>query len=157
MIDFDLTELSDEDFEELRAQVNGEQERRYTIRNAERFAESIAERYAMAIGRQDGDEWVQPTGAHDAYAKGAIVSLDGKEWESTTPINVWKPGVSSGWRPLETVDSETAEWIQPTGGHDSYNIGDRVTFQGEVWQSTIASNVWSPADYPQGWNKVHTA
>jgi hypothetical protein len=26
-----------------------------------------------------------------------------------------------------------------------------VTFNGEVYESTIDANVWSPADYPTGW------
>lgn len=41
-------------------------------------------------------EWVQPTGAHDAYALGAKVSHNGKHWTSTVDANVWEPGVY-GW------------------------------------------------------------
>lgn len=40
--------------------------------------------------------WVQPTGAHDAYALGDRVTHNGQDWESTTPANVWEPGVF-GW------------------------------------------------------------
>lgn len=40
--------------------------------------------------------WVQPTGGHDAYAKGDRVADQGKVWESTVDGNVWKPGVY-GW------------------------------------------------------------
>lgn len=40
--------------------------------------------------------WVQPTGAHDAYALGAIVTHNGQTWESTVDGNVWEPGVF-GW------------------------------------------------------------
>ena len=40
--------------------------------------------------------WVQPTGAHDAYPVGAQVTHNGATWESTTPNNVWEPGVY-GW------------------------------------------------------------
>ena len=40
--------------------------------------------------------WVQPTGAHDAYAQGAKVSHNGKKWVSTVSGNVWAPGVY-GW------------------------------------------------------------
>lgn len=43
--------------------------------------------------------WVQPTGAHDAYAIGARVTHAGQNWESTTPTNVWEPGVF-GWSVL---------------------------------------------------------
>lgn len=41
-------------------------------------------------------EWVQPTGAHDAYNTGDIVSHNGKIWQSNTAGNVWEPGVY-GW------------------------------------------------------------
>ena len=38
--------------------------------------------------------WSQPVGAHDAYAKGAKVSHNGKYWTSNVDSNVWEPGVS---------------------------------------------------------------
>lgn len=41
-------------------------------------------------------EWVQPTGATDAYSKGAKVSHQGKHWISDVDNNTWEPGVS-GW------------------------------------------------------------
>ena len=41
--------------------------------------------------------WVQPLGAHDAYAKGAKVTYKGKTYESTINANVWAPGVY-GWK-----------------------------------------------------------
>lgn len=41
-------------------------------------------------------EWVQPSGAHDAYMTGAVVTHDGKTWISTVDSNVWEPGVY-GW------------------------------------------------------------
>lgn len=41
-------------------------------------------------------EWVQPIGAHDAYAKGDSVSHNGKHYVSTVDNNVWEPGVY-GW------------------------------------------------------------
>lgn len=41
--------------------------------------------------------WVQPTGAHDAYAIGAEVMHKGQHWKSTfNGANVWEPGVF-GW------------------------------------------------------------
>lgn len=41
-------------------------------------------------------EWVQPTGATDAYAKGAKVTHVGKHWISEVDGNVWEPSVY-GW------------------------------------------------------------
>ena len=45
-------------------------------------------------------EWVQPTGAHDAYAKGSKVSHNGKHWESDIDANTYEPGVY-GWSEVE--------------------------------------------------------
>ena len=46
---------------------------------------------------EDWPEWVQPTGAHDAYAKGDKVTHGGSHWISTYDgKNVWEPGVF-GW------------------------------------------------------------
>jgi len=44
-------------------------------------------------------EWVQPTGAHDAYTKGSKVLYSKKIWESLIDANVWAPGVA-GWREI---------------------------------------------------------
>ena len=41
-------------------------------------------------------DWVQPAGAHDAYAQGAKVTHNGKHWASDVDNNVWEPGVY-GW------------------------------------------------------------
>lgn len=41
-------------------------------------------------------EWVQPTGAHDAYELGALVSHNGKHWESMIQANTYEPGIY-GW------------------------------------------------------------
>lgn len=45
-------------------------------------------------------DWVQPTGAHDAYAKGDRVRHLGKVWESEVDANVWEPSVY-GWVVVE--------------------------------------------------------
>lgn len=152
MIEINLSEVTDEELEELRVRVESEKENRYFIRNAERQAEFIAEKYSMAIGRYDGQDWKQPTGAHDAYKSGSIVTHNGKTWKSIMPVNVWEPGVT-GWR---EVDSETgevtvSEWTQPKGAHDAYKKGDKVKFAGREYESVINNNVWNPEDYPAGW------
>ena len=46
------------------------------------------------------------------------------------------------------------EWVQPVGGHDAYNIGDKVIFNGVVYESIINGNTWSPTDYPQSWELI---
>ena len=46
------------------------------------------------------------------------------------------------------------EWEQPDSTNP-YMIGDKVRFEGKVYQSLIDNNVWSPTDYPQGWEEVN--
>lgn len=48
------------------------------------------------ISLEEWPEWVQPTGAHDAYAKDAKCSHNGGHWISDVDNNVWEPGVY-GW------------------------------------------------------------
>jgi len=48
------------------------------------------------VWTEEYPEWVQPTGAQDAYAKGDKVTHNGKKWVSTADNNVWEPGVY-GW------------------------------------------------------------
>ena len=45
-------------------------------------------------------EWVQPVGAHDAYAKGDKVSHLDKHWISDIDANVYEPSVY-GWTEAE--------------------------------------------------------
>lgn len=112
------------------------------------------------IGEPDGDgvyPWIQPLGATDCYMLGDIVSYQDKIWVSTIDNNVWVPGVY-GWSiktTSEEGDEETAdeypEWIQPTGAHDAYKIGDKVSYNDKHWVSTIDGNVWAPG--VAGWDE----
>ena len=43
-------------------------------------------------------DWVQPTGGHDAYAKGTLVTYKGKVYKSLIDANVWSPeAYPAGW------------------------------------------------------------
>lgn len=54
------------------------------------------------ISLEEYPEWVQPTGAHDAYKKGAKVSDEGKRWISNKDVNIYKPGLVPGdWSEVE--------------------------------------------------------
>ena len=46
------------------------------------------------------------------------------------------------------------EWVQPDSTNP-YMIGDKVKFEGKVYQSLIDNNVWSPSAYPEGWQEVN--
>ena len=113
--------------------------------------------------------WSQPSGAHDAYNTGDVVDYNGTLYQSLIDGNVWSPDAYPvGWEvyteaetpepepeePEEPVTPTVPEFVQPTGSHDAYSIGDRVLYNGQVYESTIDSNVWSPDAYPSGWKLV---
>lgn len=51
-------------------------------------------------------------------------------------------------------EEEYPEYKQPTGAHDAYNVGDKITFEGKKYECLINGCVWNPHDYPQGWKLV---
>lgn len=50
----------------------------------------------VRVSIEEWPEWVQPTGAHDAYELGAKVSHVEKHWISEIPANTYEPSVF-GW------------------------------------------------------------
>lgn len=54
---------------------------------------------------------------------------------------------------LISTDGTPLEWVQPDSTN-AYMIGDKVIFEGVVYESVIDNNVWSPAAYPAGWKVV---
>lgn len=72
----------------------------------------------------------------------------------------WEPDKASSLFTLfsksisDVVNGEVLEFVKPAGAHDSYMKGDKVRFEGSVYESLIDSNVYSPAEYPNGWRKI---
>ena len=114
------------------------------------------------------DVWTQPTGAHNAYNKGDRVHYPGKDgaiYESLIDGNSWSPDAyPQGWKLVEDVGETTepeepeepggetySEWKQPTGAHDAYSKGDKVSHNGKNWVSDVDGNVWEPGVY--GWTE----
>lgn len=52
---------------------------------------------------------------------------------------------------LVSETGEVLEWVQPDSTNP-YMKGDKVTYNGKTWQSTIDNNVWAPGVY--GWEEV---
>lgn len=53
----------------------------------------------VVVSLDEFPEWIQPTGAQDAYQTGDKVSHNEKHWQSDVDNNVWEPGVY-GWTEL---------------------------------------------------------
>ena len=108
------------------------------------------------------------------YNTGDCASADGMVYRSKADNNVWPPSeYPENWElagPVggpfdqdqdedqagdsgegaETID----EWKEPSGAHDAYNQGDRVIYNGVVYESKINGNVWNPEQYPDFWEVV---
>lgn len=64
----------------------------------------------------------------------------------------WTPDATPALWVKVSVE-EWPEFVQPTGAHDAYNTGDKVTYNGKRYISLIDANVYSPDDYPAGWEE----
>ena len=154
-----LEDMSKPQLETLAAQVADEIDRRIERERVERRLDSVLRDFARQEGRDLGaaEEWAQPTHALNAYPRGAAVTHNGKVWDSLLSGNVGEPG-HSGWRERATVGEDGRmvypDFVQPTGQHDAYRSGERVTFDGRVYESVIDWNAWSPADHAEGWRLV---
>ena len=63
----------------------------------------------------------------------------------------WMPSATPALWVVVSVD-EYPEWVQPTGAHDAYNIGDKVTYNGQHYVCTSNANVYAPDVY--GWDLI---
>lgn len=64
----------------------------------------------------------------------------------------WTPDITPALFVVVSLN-EWPEFVQPTGAHDAYNKGDKVTFEGKHYISMIDGNVYSPTAYPAGWQE----
>lgn len=100
-------------------------------------------------------EWV----AMKAYAVDEIVkygvNADGetqlyKVIQAHTSQEDWKPDVTASlYKAIGFTDDGVSIWTQPFGSHDAYAKGDVVSFEDQLWISTVDGNVWQPGVY--GW------
>lgn len=56
---------------------------------------------------------------------------------------------------LTSDDGTPLPWEQP-GSTNPYMKGDKVLYNGKVYESLIDNNVWAPDAYPQGWKQIDT-
>ena len=65
----------------------------------------------------------------------------------------WTPDVAvSLWVRTDNPGIEWPEWIQPTGAHDAYERGAKVSHNGLHWVNDIDANIYEPGVY--GWTQA---
>ena len=71
--------------------------------------------------------------------------------QAHTSQSDWMPSATPALWKTVSLD-EYPEWVQPTGAHDAYNIGDKVTYNGQHYVCTSNANVYAPDVY--GWDLI---
>lgn len=96
------------------------------------------------------------------YVTGLRVSYNGKLYkvlQDHTSQDNWSPDDAPSLfaEVLPGQDgTDIGVWVQPDSTNP-YMTGDRVYYpdmNGKVYESLVDNNVWSPADYPAGWQEV---
>lgn len=67
----------------------------------------------------------------------------------------WAPDTTASlYEPIGLNDNGYPVWSKPSGAHDAYNTGDIVDYNGTLYKSLIDGNVYSPEEYPAGWEVI---
>ena len=119
------------------------------------------EKAALSLSDEDALEAVQlfPNwNENAAYLEGDKVNYEGtlyKCLQSHTAQAAWTPTAApSLWAKVLIPDENVIpEWEQPDSTNP-YMRGDKVMFEGQVYESAIDNNIWSPSAYPAGWQVV---
>ncbi|MGJ6980019.1 carbohydrate-binding protein [Aestuariimicrobium soli] len=157
----DYTTLTDSEVWELARDSAAEWQRRQVLATAAQVIREQQKAWAAAAGRTDGDPWVKPVGAVDVYPVGAIVTRDGKEWESLIDNNATMPGDPDDpqsyrwWRDLTPPpDPEPGEAPAWDGNGHAYTVDYLVTYEGRTYrcrQAHTSQPGWTPASVPALW------
>ena len=119
------------------------------------FAETLSDAQALQVPMLF-DEF---DGNGVAYEVGKRVMFEGvlyKVIQAHTSQADWTPVAAPSLFAKvinETIDGSIPEFEQPNSTNP-YMKGDRVIFNGKVYESLIDNNVWSPSDYPTGWKEI---
>ena len=116
------------------------------------------EKAAVSLTDADALESVE---LFPAWAAGVAYTVDERIQYGGTLYRVVQAHTSQAdWTPDKTPAlfvvvslDEWPEFVQPTGAHDAYKKGDKVTFEGKHYISLIDGNVYSPTAYPAGWQE----
>ena len=91
----------------------------------------------------------------DSYAPLAdrVKSIETWQREVEERLDKLESGSSTDPGELEESADEWPEYVQPTGAHDAYHVGDKITYNGKHYTCIYDGCVWTPDTYPQGWRE----
>lgn len=114
------------------------------------ISDEVAEKIPEVFPAWDGNS--------KEYKMGDRVQYNGvlyKVLQDNTSQSTWTPldAPSLFAKVLTSATGEPQEWQQPDSTN-GYKTGDRVIYNGKVYESLIDNNVWSPEAYPSGWQEI---
>lgn len=140
-----------------------EQKRQEQIAKGEQLKQKLQERAVLDYA-SDEDAYVMRylygewSGDGITYKANDRLMYDDKFYkvlQDHTSQSDWTPDTASSlYVEIADPSNEYPEFVQPTGAHDAYAKGDKVTFEGKHYISLIDANVYSPTAYPAGWSLV---
>lgn len=138
-----------------RAIENGSYDLRYMLMQIDEFwlqrSISAAERDELiALARQHA-------APEDSYAPVEQRVLQLETALAALEVRVAALEESGGDAPTTEPTDEWPEYIQPTGAHDAYNTGDKVTYRGRRYVCQMDGCVWAPDVYPSAWQDAGEA
>lgn len=158
-VDNKLVELTDEEKEQF-CPINQEAAQKQMLQDMmaasarNTFLVELPDEEAVKIPLMYG-EW-NPNGYK--YKKGNRFTYNDKFYKvllDHTSQADWTPDTASSlYVEISDPSVEYPDFKQPTGAHDAYAKGDKVTYNGKHYISTMDNNVWSPDSYPQAWQLV---
>lgn len=114
----------------------------------------------VAVSYLDDDEAETVTVLFESWQAGVAYAVgDRRQYEGllyrcvqahTSQADWYPPAVPALW--VRTSTEEWPEWIQPTGAHDAYAFGAKVSHNEKHWISNMDANVYEPGVY--GWDEV---
>lgn len=129
------------------------------LRALQMFAQSLTDDYAMEVATIYPPYSVgKAYKAYDKFTYGVNNVGDPQLYrvvQDHTSQADWTPDTTASlYVAIGLTEEGYPIWSQPTGGHDAYNAGDIVDYNGTLYKSLIDGNVYSPEAYPQGWEVV---
>ena len=160
----DPATLTDEEIAELQEQADRDAERAKVLERTRPL--SLGEVQEMMVRQQINTlavddatalrmvayypEWAAGT----AYAAGDRVVYNGALYkcvQAHTSQADWTPDATPAIWVVVSIE-EYPEWVQPTGAHDAYNTGDKVSYHGKHYICTADANIYAPDVY--GWEET---
>lgn len=140
-----------------------EQERQERIAKGEQLKQELQERVILDYASDEDayvmrylyPEWLGDGLTYKANDRLMYNNKFYKVLQDHTSQSDWTPDTASSlYVEIADPSNEYSEFKQPTGSHDAYTKGSKVTFEGKHYISLIDANVYSPTAYPAGWNLV---